>query len=269
MAKPEVKVGIMVAIGLTILAGLLLFLSGFRIERGYYELKVPFDFVGGLKPKAPVRLAGFDVGRVKGMELKPEGNIELTLLLKPGVKVRENDLVYISSLGPLGEKYVEIVPSPEEGRVLTSGEKLSKGRSPVRLDEIVMVAKDITTTLSEVVRSINEIVGQEETKEALRVSIQHAQSITENLEKLSSDLATMVSENKDEVKAIVGNLKRLSERLDELTESINGMVEEGSEDLKLMVKNFREISENLRDFTKEMEERGPSYWLMQRRKMKR
>lgn len=233
----QAKVGLMVGVGLAMLAALVLYfgrLDRYLAERRGYEIKTFFDFTAGLRKGAPVRLAGVEVGRVKDIRMiyYPETKVEVSLWLRPDVEIREGATAFISTLGLMGEKGIEITPGEKEGRRLGEGSIIASSE-PVRYEKLVKLGEEVVRKLSETVDSARRIIGDEESKEALRETIKSTQVIARNLESLTDDLSTVLAE--------------------------------GGEDLVVIIKNFREASEELKKFTQELKE-YPTILLRGRRK---
>jgi len=73
MAKltPEAKVGIFVLIGIILLVYMSLRVGGIQFGRAEgYEVYIRLDSAAGLDNDAPVRVAGVEIGRVKGIVLQ-------------------------------------------------------------------------------------------------------------------------------------------------------------------------------------------------------
>ena len=74
LAWSELKIGVMAVIAIALTAILVISVggaSGFAWQR--YSLKTTFDNVQGLKSGAFVRVAGVEVGKVTGVQLKGSG----------------------------------------------------------------------------------------------------------------------------------------------------------------------------------------------------
>ena len=69
--KPETKLGIFTVIGLVLFGFSLYFLGGLSVTRTY-DLNIKFDDVSGLPVKAPIKLAGVEVGKVKKIIIEGE-----------------------------------------------------------------------------------------------------------------------------------------------------------------------------------------------------
>ena len=68
MFNQEVKVGLIVLSSLIIFAVGVIMLGDIRFQKGY-EINVLFDDIAGLPEKAPVKVCGVDIGKVKKINL--------------------------------------------------------------------------------------------------------------------------------------------------------------------------------------------------------
>ncbi len=218
------KVGILVSLGLLILAVMIVYFGQFNRyfeQRDGYDIKALFKFAGGVKEGAPVNLAGVEVGQVRQITINygPPTRVQLSLRLRPEVKLTRGAEAVISSSNIMGDKYVEILPGFEKGEVLKPGSTIT-GRDPVRLERLVRVGEDITKNLGEVVESVRRIIGGEENEEALRKTIKSTQVITRNMEGLTGNLTQMLGENREDIEAIIKNFRELSETLKTFAEEL-------------------------------------------------
>ncbi len=226
MAKvsTEAKVGLMVGVGLVMLAGLLFYfgrLDRYLAERKGYEIKALFNFTAGLEKGAPVRLAGVEVGSVKDIKMiyHPKTKVEVSLWLRPDVEIREGATAFISTLGLMGEKGIEITPGEKEGSRLVAGSEIASSE-PVRYESLVKLGEEIVRKLGETVDSVERIIGDEETEEALRESIRSSQVITRNLETLTADLSKVLGESGEDVIVIIENFREISEKLKKFAQEL-------------------------------------------------
>jgi phospholipid/cholesterol/gamma-HCH transport system substrate-binding protein len=135
----ELRVGVLVIASLIVLAGTILYVGsgGTSPFAPRYTIKAMMSDVNGLKPGAPVRLGGVEVGTVTHVELAPgaRGMVEVTMRLDRRVQARITDRSQVSlgSLGLLGEKAVDIsgseqgTPIPDGGYAQASLEDPLKG----------------------------------------------------------------------------------------------------------------------------------------------
>lgn len=144
--KLELKVGVFVFFGLIILMIFVLSIGGFKTWSLGYRIKFVFNFINGVKIGAPVRFAGVDVGQVKQIKfistLDEGTKVEIIGWIKKEVKVPVDSVVWINTLGLLGEKYVEIIPGKAHKNCLLVNQALV-GHDPIAMHEITELAKNI------------------------------------------------------------------------------------------------------------------------------
>jgi phospholipid/cholesterol/gamma-HCH transport system substrate-binding protein len=109
-----------IRVGSFVLAAIILFVtfvltvgSRTRMFEDRYPLRAAFRSAEGLLVGAPVRLAGLTVGRVTsiGFEGDPRDKrivVELSLDRRYQERIREDSAATISTIGMVGDKYVEI-----------------------------------------------------------------------------------------------------------------------------------------------------------------
>lgn len=128
LAWSELKIGLMTVFAL-VMATLLIFLlsseGGFYWQR--YTLKVVFPNIAGLKPGAPVRVAGVEVGAVTGTRFEGD-RVEVVIEISRDMqsRVTTTSVASLGAISMLGEAAVDLTassqgtPIPEWG-YLTSG----------------------------------------------------------------------------------------------------------------------------------------------------
>ncbi|MGD0525056.1 MAG: MlaD family protein [Polyangiaceae bacterium] len=110
----QFKVGLFVIVGLALM-GAGVFLIG--NTRQLWEPKVSyvtaFNDVAGLKPGAPVRMGGLDVGQVNGLHHgsdPKDGRIFVSLAIekKEAARIRTDTVAHVGNKGLLGDKMIEL-----------------------------------------------------------------------------------------------------------------------------------------------------------------
>jgi len=188
----EVKVGIVVAIAIVILI-----FSAFIVEKGEvrgfrtreYTIKVIFNFVGGLKETAPVRLAGVKVGQVERIRFiqEPTTKVEATISLKETIRLREDAQFSITVIGLLGEKYIEITPGSIDAPVIKPGANLV-GKDAVDTSKVLSKAGEAMEDLGGIISSIRggkgtvgKLVTDEELYDNLNAMVKNLRELTEDV----------------------------------------------------------------------------------------
>ena len=190
----ELKVGMFAFIAIVVLF-IIIFSIGdiYLFIRPGYNIKATFGFVSGLDVASPVRLAGVTVGEIKDVkvfydEADYKTKVEALVWLRRDVKIRKDAEIYINTLGFLGEKYIEIASEgSEEVGFLSSGDTVI-GRDPIPIEKLAMMGQTITAQLSEGLEALNKVIGDPETKAALKETLVNAAQISRDLKELVADL---------------------------------------------------------------------------------
>ena len=114
----ELKVGLLVLVALALFGGFVFVLGEYRTG-DRERIEVDFTTSADLKAGAPVKIAGVTVSKVKDVAFwggRPDPNTGRPVQVRVGLDldremaktVREDANAFISTLGILGEKYVEI-----------------------------------------------------------------------------------------------------------------------------------------------------------------
>jgi phospholipid/cholesterol/gamma-HCH transport system substrate-binding protein len=206
----EAKVGSVSLIACVLLAYIIIHLGSFTFGDKGYPVEAVFNQVNGLKEGNVVRYAGVDVGRIKGVEVLPEG-VKITMMMNPGVKIPEGSKFMIGADGLMGEKYINISPASQSSGFLAP-HAVVRGEELQGLDELIASSDKVLAEIHDLVKSLNEIMGDEKTKDAMKNTILNAQEITNNLAMITGNLARMTGENGD-LTATVNNLSAMSQSL--------------------------------------------------------
>lgn len=137
----DIIVGLFVLVGLAALAFLALRVSNLAdVGTGgeSYTVVALFDNVGGLKARAPVRMAGVRVGRVASIGYDEEAfAARVTMEISADYsRIPEDSAASILTAGLLGEQYIGIAPGGEE-LFLEDGGELSLTQPALILENVI------------------------------------------------------------------------------------------------------------------------------------
>lgn len=190
----EIKVGIMIVASILILFILFFKMGNFDFTKKGYNIKVLFNFAGGIAKNAPVRLLGVEIGKVENIDLQydDETKVLLTLWLGESAELKMDSRAYVSALGLMGEKYIEINPGSKNAPPLQPGSTIV-GEDPFQMETFTKRGEEIMSKLSSALTDIQSLAAnvdgmvmenQDEVQEILR----NVEETTANLKDLSSDL---------------------------------------------------------------------------------
>ncbi len=246
---PAARIGLFMLTGLIILGVFIIKIEDIPVgERGdRLEVTARFPSVAGLDRQAAVRIAGVRVGKVEAIRLDgSQALIELSL--DPDVRLHEGAWAQVTSLGMLGDKYVEILPGDPTAPLLAPGSELGGQTSPT-FDDVMRVATEIGEDVKEVTEALRGSIGGAQGEEAI-------EEIVTNIRELTASLKVLIAENQANVNQTTANfrdfsatlrdeLPRIADKMNTLADQLNGVVGENRDDLQASMGNIRELTERL------------------------
>ncbi len=133
----DLVAGIFVLVGITAVA-ILAFRVGANplLDRGGLRIYAVFDQTGGLKPRAPVEIAGVKVGQVADIALSPDFRARVALDLRDGLQLPIDTSASIVTAGVLGDRYVSLQLGGDD-RMLGPEEEITFTESAVILERLI------------------------------------------------------------------------------------------------------------------------------------
>ena len=135
----DLWVGLFVAIGFAALVFLAMKVGNFSGLDGAetYRVEAPFDNIGGLKVRAPVKVAGVLVGRVSEIRYDNERfQAEVVFTVDGRYKFPTDTFANILTSGLLGEQYVGLEAGADTA-MLKGGDRVLITQSAVVLEKLI------------------------------------------------------------------------------------------------------------------------------------
>jgi phospholipid/cholesterol/gamma-HCH transport system substrate-binding protein len=242
----EWKVGLFVFIGLVVLAALLLqFSKGTSLFRPTYNLYLVANNVGGLKNRAQVLMAGVPIGTVSDIQLNPDGKtVTITLKVYKQYIIHKDAKVLIEQSGFLGDQYVAIVPTANEGGEWQAGDHL-KAQEPFNLQDVARSAAGFLQRIDETAKRLNDAIADvrrlvlnEETLTNLSVAIGTLRTASEHGLSTVDNINSLVASNTVAVANAVSNVVQFSEQLNQFAADFGGVLATNSVELTASMKNI-------------------------------
>jgi phospholipid/cholesterol/gamma-HCH transport system substrate-binding protein len=231
--RKEIKLGFFLIVVFVVFAYFIIkteSCSEFFSKGKRYPLIAKFTTSAGMFTSAPVRLAGVKIGIVEEIYLEHRKAV-VRMMIENKYKLLDDARVVISTIGFIGEKYVEIVYKDEfktenPKYIPPGGEILVV--EPFNLESITAKFDKIYENTLKITDSINVIVSDKYSKESLRASFINLKSITEKLASLLDEngkvsrgldhldhlVLAMDKVFADDKKGLLGDLKSTSEKID-------------------------------------------------------
>jgi phospholipid/cholesterol/gamma-HCH transport system substrate-binding protein len=250
----EIKVGLFVLIGLALVALLIIqFSKGTSIFRGTYELRLHADNVGGLKPRAGVLLAGVQVGSVSDIKLADDGkSVTIFLNIYKKYKIYSDARFVIQQSGFLGDQYVSIIPTQNQGGILTNDAPVNC-EAPFNLQEVARSTAGFIQRIDETAKKLDvsvsdlqRVVLNGQTLTNFSIAVINMRAVTEQAFGAVSNINGIIATNSAQIGLAVSNMLSFSQKLDYLADSANGILTTNGAEISNAMKNVESSTEDLK-----------------------
>ena len=253
-SRLEIKVGLFVFIGLTLLAVLIIqFSKGTSLFRGTYALKLKATNVGGLKERASVLLAGVTVGSVDQIKLAPDDkSVTITLQVYQEFPIYKDARFVIESAGFLGDQYVSVIPTDNQGELLTNNAEVFC-QEPFNLQEVARSTQGFMKRIDETAKKLDASVA------ALHDQVLNAQTLsnfgecitnmrvfTEQALATVGDIKQIIATNSGQISITMSNAASFSAELTRLGASAQDVLATNSVNVNQATKNIADASATLK-----------------------
>jgi phospholipid/cholesterol/gamma-HCH transport system substrate-binding protein len=264
--KEQALVGLFVLIASGILMATVFSISGaFGTAGATY--RTYFQFAAGIEPGATVRMGGVKAGRVEGLHVDPNDptRVEMVFSMRPGMQVKQDSLAKISSLGALGDNYLEITlgtagatPLPP-GSVVNSKEffgiaDLSEVLADLR-PKIEKLADNLNKRVEELqvtVARVNDLVN-DQNRGNVAASISNVRGmLEENRPKLKATM-TNIEATSAKMPALVDDFKKTIKQTDETLAKVDAMIGENRPDIRASIIELRKTLARTSEVVEQMD----------------
>jgi phospholipid/cholesterol/gamma-HCH transport system substrate-binding protein len=219
-----VKLGFLVVISLAILFWGLNYLKGndiFGKSNNYY---VVYDRIDGLLESNKVTMNGYQIGQVKsiGFDPKKTGNLIVTLMVDASFQIPVNSVAQIVSSDIMGTRSIKMGLSTEDTFYKTNDtipgaiESDLKEQVSLQVLPIKNKAEELLGTIDSAI-TVLTVIFNEDAQENLSESFENINKTIENAEKITSDLAEIMSTEKASIQKTLSNIEDLTSFLNSNT----------------------------------------------------
>jgi phospholipid/cholesterol/gamma-HCH transport system substrate-binding protein len=210
----ELKVGTFVLASVLVFLGTFLYVANIQLRGVRIPYKTYFKYAAGVDPGSPVRFGGMKAGAITAIHPWREDptKIEVLLEVREGVSVNTDSTATLTSLSPLGDKYLEITTGTKMARRLAPGGTIPSAE-PVSLDDVAKQLSAIIPTVQSTLQDIQKDIGQL-TGDA-RVVLANFQSMTgpqnqRNIALLLANARELLDKESPRIDSVLQNLERAS-----------------------------------------------------------
>lgn len=197
-------------------------------------VKVDLPSTGGIYVGAPVAYRGVTVGRVTDISFTQTG-VQASARIDSGTNIPANTIVWVKSLSPVGEQYLDFEPRVNQGANVAY---LQDGAT------ITGQNVDVPETLADTVISVNKLLDQVNAKQLQTILDESSKALVGT----SGDLGRLA----DQGTALVNDLNKYWPNFDHVLTNSNTLLKIGSQyggQIIQAAHDFRSFASWLKDYT--------------------
>jgi phospholipid/cholesterol/gamma-HCH transport system substrate-binding protein len=207
--KLETRVGLFILAAIGVFLYLSINIRAIRLDKDqYFSYKAYFDDISGLAIKAPIKIAGVEVGWVEKIDLLEDGKAELVMRIGRHVRLAKNAFAMIHQDGLIGTKTLEIDPGDPSTGFLVPGSTLAMpGKTPASVGELLDQFRDIASTIQDIASSVKNVVGTRLGEERMRTALHSVSKASERIADFSEVLLRTIHNNEQNINSIIADLR--------------------------------------------------------------
>ncbi|MBI4464804.1 MAG: MCE family protein, partial [Acidobacteria bacterium] len=196
----QLKVGVLTVAGLTLLAIAIFLVTG---QIGFFTktmmIRTLSPDAGGLKNGAPVRLAGVDVGTVRGVQISglpgPSQAVEIVMQVSRAYQsdLRTDSEAFLVAEGLLGERYVNISKGSTKAPPISPGGVIPF-HATAEFSELVGGSRDLLDNLNVLTTRLNSVVGKVDSGEGTVGKLIREENLYRRLDTTVSEAQKLVAD---------------------------------------------------------------------------
>jgi phospholipid/cholesterol/gamma-HCH transport system substrate-binding protein len=220
-ASSQLKVGIFVLAGLGIMmAGVFLIGNMTGLWSPKADYKTAFKDVAGLKPGAPVRMGGLDIGQVTGVGHGPDATdsrifVKLSISKKEASRIKVDSVAHVVAKGLLGDKMIELTVGLPDTAALDPTQLMSSEEPADVMAAANRVAAEVERSV-EKLEPLAQSLGDPKFAADIRGSAQDIHSLLDAMVHGDGSMHRLFYEHQeiDRVDALLASSTRATDHLD-------------------------------------------------------
>lgn len=250
--KPETKLGIFTVLGIIVFGFSLYFLGGLSVTRSY-PVNVTFSDVSGLPVKAPVKLSGVEVGRVKQIKIE-NGQVVVVTDINEDIQIYRNARFSVVMTGIIGSKYLKVEQGTPDAGVLQAGDYV-RGADEMPMDAM------IAQTMSSIKEFVDSVNAQGQFGEQLNRTMDEVHQLSANLNQLVAQMRPYLSRSAQNLDEVLAKADSLMDSLEKSEGVIGSLINDPQmkADVQSSMKDLKETMGEVKTFVGKMS-RFRVYW---------
>jgi phospholipid/cholesterol/gamma-HCH transport system substrate-binding protein len=238
----EVTVGAFMFMILLALGFFTIVLSRENIFTRSYHMEVVFENVMGLREGDNVFVRGVDVGKIRSLQIRPDG-VHVSMTLEQPVKLHEDYQIEILPSSALGGRYLNIYEGSINLPAIPASARIV-GVTPV----------DLINEATKITQMIKEALEEGQILDNLKTTMAQVKEITTRLSEGEGTLGKLMSEDDtlyEDLKAAVNSFKNFTDSVEGGKGTIGRLMtdDELYEEAKLLLHELRATVDDFRETT--------------------
>ncbi|MCB9493250.1 MAG: MCE family protein [Epsilonproteobacteria bacterium] len=227
----ETRVGAFILVAIGVFLYLSINIRSFRLDKDqYYSYRAYFEDTGGLTSKAPVKIAGVEVGWVDRIDLLSDGKAEVILRISKNIKLAKNAYAMIHQDGLIGTKNLEIDPGDSSTGFLLPGSMLSMpGRTPASWGELLDQVRDIASTVQDITSSFKNTFATQRGEGQMQGALDAVAKATDRIADFSLVMQRTMKNNEENINVIASDLRSSVASLKDSIPQVTDAVQKGAD----------------------------------------
>lgn len=275
--KREVKIGIVVALGLGLLYYGLFFLKGINVFKKQNTFYAVYEKVDGLAKENPVLINGLKVGQVNDMYFSEDnsGRIVVKFFVDEGIRVPKNTIAMLYSTDLIGSKALDLRIGDSDTIVVT-GDTLETDREQSLTEQVSVQMLPVKRKAENLMLSIDSVLAvikyvlNEKTRENISKSFENIKNTFQNLENTTSNIDTLITYQRSRmagifsnIESITYNIRKNNQKLSNILSNVSNITDSISQsEIASTIANTNKSLENLSDILVKVNESQGSLGLL-------
>ncbi len=238
----EMRVGIMTAVGLSLLAAMVFVIGDIDLFSPTYSVVFRFRHVDGLLVGSKVTVSGVKAGKVDRIDVTG-GVVHVRCRVETRIAIPKNAKVTIDTMGLMGEKYVGIL-MPEgkaDPETLKPGEEFD-AIDPVRMTRLMSEGDEILKKVNKSIDAMNQILSDPKFIDSVKNSAFRFEDTMASVNLTARNFDHRLDE-------VQGRFERFLDRLDDATAGVVDLIDQAREGIVDTVDNVRSVTRDLRELS--------------------
>jgi phospholipid/cholesterol/gamma-HCH transport system substrate-binding protein len=252
----EAKVGLFVITALVIFVASFIAIANVQLRGGLVPYKTYFSFAGGVERGSVVRFGGRKAGVVTGVRPWAEDptRVEVLLEVNPETPIRADAVASVSSLGLLGENYIEITPGKKDAApvpphgTISSVEAVNFAaltrqimgvteRSEALIADLHQNLNSISGKADELLVNLNALTGEKNRQSVEQLLNRSNQLVADQAPKIDRITSTL-EQTTLRIDLLIGELRATNTRAGDLIANVNRTVDETRDPLQASLREL-------------------------------